>query len=252
MNAVVLTDLGRVRQHNEDAGVIVYNQSQVPLFILADGMGGHRAGDVASSMTIQFFQEEFSAVSGAFDAQTGEDWIEERIQELNGRLFSHAGENEACTGMGTTIVAVLPCIDQCLVIGHVGDSRAYLFDDKGLFQLTEDHSYVNELVKRGALSPEDAQFHPKKNVLMRALGTDKEIEVSIQTIGVDEKKYLLLCTDGLSGKVSRHEISQILQEEISLEEKAQRLIAQANEAGGEDNISVILVDLASLQVEGEK
>lgn len=252
MDAVVLTDLGRVRQHNEDAVTIVYNEKQIPLFVLADGMGGHRAGDVASGMTTQFFQDRFSRTAEFFHAQQGEIWVREAIEELNGQLFAYAAENETCAGMGTTIVVALPCLDQSLVIGHVGDSRAYLFDEKGLLQVTEDHSYVNELVKRGALSLEDAQFHPKKNVLMRALGTEQEVIVDVQTIGIDEKHYLLLCTDGLSGKLSEYEMTQILQEDLDIAEKAQQFIAHANEAGGEDNISVVLVDLTSLVIEGEK
>ena len=252
MNVVIKTDLGRVRQHNEDAVAVVYNQCNVPLFVLADGMGGHQAGDVASSMTIEFFQEKFSKTNQLFSAEVAEKWLTDLVQALNQKIFSYGNENASCLGMGTTIVVALLCQDQSLSIAHVGDSRAYLFGEAGLVQLTEDHSYVNELVKRGALSAEDALTHPKKNVLMRALGTEKNVQVDVQTIGIDEKRYLLICTDGLSGKLSTYEMEKILNDGSDLKAKSDQLIQRANEAGGEDNISVILVDLVHSQVEGEQ
>lgn len=252
MNTVIKTDLGRVRQHNEDAVTIVYNQDEIPLFVLADGMGGHQAGDVASSMTVNFFQEKFSQTKGRFSAKEAEAWLVSAIEELNEKIYTYSMQNQDCLGMGTTVVAVSLCQDQSLTVAHVGDSRAYLLGKDGLIQVTEDHSYVNELVKRGALSLEDAQTHPKRNILMRALGTEKTIQVDVQTISIDEKSCLLICTDGLSGKISINEMEDILHKPLSLEEKSKLLIECANEAGGEDNISVILVDLTNLQAEGEQ
>lgn len=146
--------------------------------------------------------------------------------------------------MGTTIVSAI-CTDQFATIGHIGDSRCYLFNQHGFQQITEDHSLVNELVKTGQISKEDAEHHPRKNVLLRALGTEKDVKLDIKTISVDEHDQLLLCSDGLSNKLSEQAMLDILTSDRSLEEKAQTLIHLANEHGGEDNITLAIVEFSS-------
>lgn len=241
MKAVFMTDQGRVRQHNEDNGGIFINSSGQRLAIVADGMGGHRAGDVASEMTLsslKIFWEKTEAIQTAEDA---ENWLKQHIDQVNAILYEHSKENSECEGMGTTIVAAI-CTDRFSTIANIGDSRCYILNESGLQQLTEDHSLVNELVRSGQITKEDAEHHPRKNVLLRALGTEAAVEMDIKTITFEEGDLLLLCSDGLSNKVAVSEMGEILKSGRNLEEKAAVLIEQANRNGGEDNITLVIVE----------
>ncbi|XJZ28452.1 Stp1/IreP family PP2C-type Ser/Thr phosphatase [Bacillota bacterium Lsc_1132] len=243
MEAVFLTDQGKVRQHNEDSGGIFKNLDGHRLAIVADGMGGHRAGDVASSMTLNELKKQWEAVKGITTAEAAETWLKEEILKVNRLLFEHARNNSECDGMGTTIVAAI-INENFATIANIGDSRCYLLNESGFNQVTEDHSLVNELVRFGQITKEDAEHHPRKNVLLRALGTEEKVELDSKTIMFEGGDCLLLCSDGLSNKVSEQEMMEILSSEAALEEKAQNLVSLANENGGEDNITLAIVEFS--------
>jgi PPM family protein phosphatase len=240
MKAVFRSDRGKVRQHNEDNGGIFINPEGVRFAVVADGMGGHRAGDVASRMTIEHMRESFGETQAFHTPQEAESWLREKIEQVNRVLFEHSEQNTECQGMGTTIVAAI-CTGKFATIANIGDSRCYLYNESGFKQVTEDHSLVNELVRSGQISREDAENHPRKNVLLRALGTEKNVDMDITTIVFEEGDMLLLCSDGLSNKVSEKEMLDTVRDERSIEEKADSLITLANLYGGEDNITLVLV-----------
>lgn len=243
LKAVFMTDQGKVRQHNEDSGGIIKNLDGHRLAIVADGMGGHRAGDVASGMTLMELKKEWEQAKAVSTAEIAEKWLKEHILKVNGLLFDHARNNSECDGMGTTIVAAIST-EHFATVANIGDSRCYLFNETGFNQVTEDHSLVNELVRHGQISKEDAEHHPRKNVLLRALGTEENVEMDIKTITFEEGDCLLLCSDGLSNKVSEKEMMDILANNDPLEQKAAALIKLANEYGGEDNISLAIVEFS--------
>lgn len=243
LKAVFMTDQGKVRQHNEDAGGIFVNKDGHRLAIVADGMGGHRAGDVASEMTITQLKNDWETSNGISTAGDAENWLREQITNVNNLLFNHALNHLECDGMGTTVVAAIST-ERFVTIANIGDSRCYLLNESGFKQVTEDHSLVNELVRTGQISREDAEHHPRKNVLLRALGTEKAVEMDIKTIIFEEGDILLLCSDGLSNKVNEKEMKTILTNEEPLEQKASTLISLANENGGEDNITLAIVEFS--------
>lgn len=240
MKAVFKTDRGKVRQHNEDNGGIFINPEGVRFAVVADGMGGHRAGDVASSMAIEHMRKSWDDSNSFHTPQEAESWLREKIESVNELLFQHSEQFSECQGMGTTIVAAI-CTDKFATIANIGDSRCYVYNESGFKQITEDHSLVNELVRSGQISREDAEHHPRKNVLLRALGTEVHVDMDITTIVFEEGDMLLLCSDGLSNKVSEQEMIDIVTDERSLEEKSDSLITLANGYGGEDNITLVLV-----------
>ncbi|PLT34257.1 Stp1/IreP family PP2C-type Ser/Thr phosphatase [Bacillus sp. V5-8f] len=240
MNAVFKTDRGKVRQHNEDNGGVFINPEGVRFAIVADGMGGHRAGDVASLMAVEILSKHWQESKSIQTAQEAESWLVKNIEKVNRSLFEHAQENTECQGMGTTIVAAL-CTDKFATIANIGDSRCYLNNESGFKQVTEDHSLVNELVRSGQITKEDAEHHPRKNVLLRALGTEPTVEMDVRTIVFEEGDTLILCSDGLSNKVSESEMLSIVSEDRTLDEKAGLLIDLANDHGGEDNITLAIV-----------
>jgi len=241
MKAVYKTDQGKIRQHNEDNGGIFINQSNQRLAIVADGMGGHRAGDVASEMALNHLQKQWEETATIQTADEAEQWLKVNVEKANLILFEHAMTDAACEGMGTTVVAAL-CTDRFVSIVNVGDSRCYILNENGFQQLTDDHSLVNELVRSGQITKEDAIHHPMKNVVLRALGTEETVNMDVKTIIFEEEDQLLLCSDGLSNKVSETEMSDILKSNLSLNEKAADLVELANNHGGEDNITLIIVE----------
>ncbi|EKN64110.1 protein serine/threonine phosphatase [Neobacillus bataviensis LMG 21833] len=241
MKAVYKTDQGRVRQNNEDSGGTFVNKDGHRLAIVADGMGGHRAGDVASKMSVAHLQESWEQTEGIKTADDAEKWLRTHIIEVNQLVFDHANNHEECDGMGTTIEAVI-ATNQFATIAHVGDSRCYIFNDSGFQQLTEDHTLVNELVRTGQITKEDAEHHPRKNVILRAIGTEQDVKIDTKTIIFEEGDILLLCSDGLSNKVKEDQMISILHSEDTLEQKALSLINRANENGGEDNITLIILE----------
>ena len=239
LDHVFLSDRGKVRQHNEDAIGVFENEVGI-LAIVADGMGGHLAGEVASQMTISTFKELWNDVPVINGPNDAESWLAEKVSDVNKAVYDHSLSHSECQGMGTTIVIVL-ITSTFATIGHIGDSRCYLLNNSGFNQVTQDHSLVNELVKSGQISKEDAEHHPRKNVLIRALGTEQTVELDLRTIEMEEEDVLLLCSDGLSDKVSDEILEKSLLSSDNLEHTANNLVKLANDNGGEDNISLIML-----------
>ena len=232
------TDVGKRRNTNQDFAATYVNKANVTLALLADGMGGHRAGDVASRQAVSEIGTAWEQTE-LTDSEKTAQWLIQKIQAESQVIFQK-GQEQELSGMGTTIIAVALLGDQ-FTIANVGDSRAYLLRNQVLTQITEDHSLVNELVKSGQITAEMALNHPRKNVLTRSIGMPSEVEVDVAIHFIADGDYLLLCSDGLTNMVSDEEITATIQETPELEEAVQSLIDQANERGGVDNITVLLI-----------
>jgi serine/threonine protein phosphatase PrpC len=229
-----VTDPGRTRRHNEDAYVI-----DPPLFAIADGMGGAQAGEVASRLATAALKE--GGANGG-----GERRIADLIQQANRRVYDRSSSDPNTSGMGTTITVALVEDDQ-VAFGHVGDSRAYLIRDAQMEQLTEDHSLVNELLKTGKLSPEEAETHPQRSVITRALGTDPDVDVDTFSVRAESGDLFLLCSDGLTDMVSEDSILDVVERNRDDIEGALRaLVKAANRGGGQDNITVVAFEIAAV------
>lgn len=235
-----LSDIGRVRTVNEDRVLVQDQPDGWSLAIVADGMGGHQAGDIASTMAIEWIPQALQPLDAHLSGEQRGQRLRAAIESANEKIFEIASERENYHGMGTTVVAVL-ANGQSAVIAHIGDSRAYRIHAGQIEQLTQDHSLVNELVKSGQISREEAEHHPRRNVLTRALGTEPTIEVDVQEISWQPGDMLLLCSDGLSGLVEPQRILHTAMGGGGLEEKVRRLVDEALAAGGDDNITVVLM-----------
>jgi PPM family protein phosphatase len=229
------SDLGRQRQGNEDNYYV-----RAPLFVVADGMGGAQAGEVASELAVRRFE------AGLPQARTPADSLVGAIKDANAQIHEEARIDPDRAGMGTTVTAAY-LDDDTVVIAHVGDSRAYLLRDGDLVRLTRDHSLVGELVARGKLTEEQAESHPQRSVITRALGANPDVEVDIERLQARAGDMFLLCSDGLTGMVPEPGLKQMLEAERPLSEIGRALIAAANEAGGRDNITVILFRLEDVE-----
>jgi PPM family protein phosphatase len=226
-----VSDPGRRRRQNEDSYVV-----SPPLFAIADGMGGAQAGEIASRIAVEAL--------GAEADSDGEQRLANLIREANRRVFVRSNEDAAASGMGTTITAALVADDGSVTIGHVGDSRAYRLRGDRLEQLTDDHSLVAELVRSGRLSAEEAESHPQRSVITRAVGTDPEVDADVFTLPGEPGDLFLLCSDGLTDMVDDNEIQRVLSEgRDDLEATARDLVNRANRGGGEDNITVVFFEL---------
>ena len=236
MKSFYLTDAGKVRDHNEDSVIIVNNDEGNYLMAIADGMGGHSAGEVASSIAIGYvgkhFKESFRNM-GKVDAV---NWIRDAVNEINLLIFQHENSHPESKGMGTTLVMAI-LTNEYLLFGNVGDSSGFVMKDQNLHKVTYDHTLVNLLVSAGELTREEASVHPKKNVLMKALGASQEVDVDIFDCDMDISE-ILLSSDGLTGMLDREGIEKVLLGEGTVEEKVHKLIQKANNRGGTDNISV--------------
>lgn len=240
MKQYYLTDRGKVRKQNEDAVGLLKNQAEQTLAIVADGMGGHKAGDVASSIVRSLFLDEWKQNEGIDSIEDAKEWLDERIRMANKKVYDHAQTNPECDGMGTTVIASI-LLKNDIIIAHIGDSRSYLFNQT-LEQITTDHTLVNELVQNGEITKQEADNHPQKNVLMKALGTDESITPDVFSVEWEINDRLLICTDGLSDKLSETEIAAFLSGDKSIEDIAEELVDRANELGGEDNITVVILE----------
>ncbi|WP_142427507.1 Stp1/IreP family PP2C-type Ser/Thr phosphatase [Enterococcus durans] len=234
------SDVGRRRNTNQDYASVFTNQEGIKLAILADGMGGHRAGDIASQMAVLNLGNAWEEQDLTDDEKIAQ-WFIQEIQEENALIYQRGQEQPEYNGMGTTIVAAA-LSEERFTIAHVGDSRAYLIRDGKIIQLTEDHSLVNELVKSGEISEEMAVNHPRKNILTRSVGMPGTVEVDVSTYIWQLKDRLLLCSDGLTNMLSEEMIETIVNQEGTLSDKVTELINQANKAGGADNITVLLIE----------
>ncbi|WP_088809507.1 MULTISPECIES: Stp1/IreP family PP2C-type Ser/Thr phosphatase [Listeria] len=244
------TDRGRIRHHNEDNGGVFENKTGNPIVIVADGMGGHRAGDVASEMAVKLLSEAWQETEEFLHANDVEDWFRIVIQKINRVITAEAEKEPELKGMGTTLVAAIFTRSQA-IIANVGDSRGYLLQGEKFVQITEDHSLVNELLRKGEISKEDAENHPRKNILLRALGVEGFVDTDTFITPFQTEDILLLCSDGLSNMISEAEMRQVLTSKRTLAEKADSLITKANANGGEDNITVLLLKRDNVRKGGD-
>ena len=230
----VASDTGRRRRRNEDNYVV-----SPPLFAVADGMGGAQAGEVASELAASALRGEDS------NGLDGTARVDALIQEANRRIFDRASTDPTASGMGTTMTVAL-VEEMTVAIGHVGDSRAYLVRGEQMEQLTEDHSLVNELLKSGKLSEEEAQIHPQRSVITRAVGTDPDVDVDGFTIEAEDGDVFLICSDGLTDMVDDEEILELLHHHRDdLDKAVKSLVAAANRGGGDDNITAVAFRISS-------
>lgn len=237
MKSFFLTDTGKVRDHNEDSVIILKNSNNEYLLAVADGMGGHKAGEVASNMAIEHITNKFNSLESLGDKDKAINWIREEVADINKSIFAYTDSHEESKGMGTTFVIALYTKDY-LLFGNVGDSSGFVIKNSKLYKVTKDHTLVNLLVSSGELTPEEAKNHPKKNILMRALGANNPAEVDIFDVVDDGIEGILLSSDGLTSMLNETQIEKVIVGAGSLEEKVTRLIRKSNVRGGTDNISI--------------
>ncbi|MGL5042604.1 MAG: Stp1/IreP family PP2C-type Ser/Thr phosphatase [Culicoidibacterales bacterium] len=239
MQTFVESNKGLVRSKNEDNAEILI-KDDIVFMAVADGMGGHKAGDIASKMCLKCLSIAFEKFDLSFEKEEAKKWIGKLFEEINVIIHRESITSEAYTGMGTTLVTALIHPDY-IIIGNVGDSRAYVTtDDNKLLQVTEDHTLVAELFRQGELSEEELETHPNKNILLQAIGTEEDIVVDIFDLEGGIPNQILLCSDGLTGMISAEKIEKIMSDKIPLDSIGHDLISAANDAGGKDNITVAL------------
>ena len=224
------TDVGRVRGHNEDGYLV---DDQLGLVAVADGMGGHQAGEVASATALEALRAAVGSGAGVRDA----------VNLANDAVYEKSTTDERLRGMGTTLTAGTLAAGGTLLLGHVGDSRAYVLHDHELRRLTTDHSLVEELIQAGELTEVEAEGDPRRSMITRALGIEPAVDVDLYPVQVSSGDRLLLCSDGLTGMVGEDEIQEVLSSEVDSAAAARRLVDAANRAGGIDNITVLVVDV---------
>lgn len=236
MQTFYLTDPGKVRSHNEDNVVILKNESNEYMMAVADGMGGHKAGEIASFIATNKLTTEFLKKDRLGDKEDAINFIREMYSSVNTEIFDYTDEHIESKGMGTTLVMCLYTKDY-LLFGNIGDSSGFVVKKNKLFKVTNDHTLVNLLIDTGELTKEEAKNHPNKNIVMKALGAINPVEVDIFDV-LDDVDSILLCSDGLTSMLNNEQIEKVLNSELSIEEKVMRLIKRSNNRGGDDNISV--------------
>ncbi|WP_162805697.1 Stp1/IreP family PP2C-type Ser/Thr phosphatase [Sporosarcina sp. PTS2304] len=249
MEFEIRSDTGRKRTVNEDeAAVFVHEEHDAVLAIVADGMGGHKGGDFASATAVRMIGERF--MSASVEIESDQDWSDllyDAVVDVNLFLFTTAQQDDSFKGMGTTLDIALILSNDCLVF-HVGDSRIYQVTGKAIRQITKDHSFVNVLVDSGEITEQEAEVHPQRNWIMKAVGSEKSIVPDLCKVPLPPDSYLLLCTDGLSNKIEKEVMLDIVLRDEPLASKADTFIELANERGGEDNITVILLEVPEVEV----
>lgn len=235
-----LTDPGKVRDHNEDSVIVVKNSSSEYLLAVADGMGGHRGGEIASSIAISHIGKRFSEISSIGNKEDAINWIRDVVSEANVLLYKYTSENPESVGMGTTLVLAVLTPD-FLLFGNIGDSSGYVYRNEKIYKITNDHTLVNLLVKSGELTEEEAKEHPRKNVLMKALGATTKVEMDIFDVETDVDG-VMLCSDGLTNMLDDEQIAKVLSEKSSVDDRLRKLIIKSNNRGGTDNISVTFLE----------
>ena len=236
MKYYYLTDPGKVRERNEDSVVIIDNSNGEYLMVVADGMGGHKDGEVASSIAITHIATRFKEISSVGNKEDAINWIQGVVKEANALIYKYVALHPESEGMGTTMVMAL-LTPSFLLLGNIGDSSGYVIKNNKLHKVTVDHTLVNLLVKSGELTEEAAKNHPKKNVLMKALGASTNVEMDIFNVELGVQG-IFLCSDGLTNMLDDEQIMKVLKEKISIEEQLEKLIFKANNRGGTDNISI--------------
>ncbi len=235
MEYAALTDVGMKRHNNEDS-YIINEINRENIFIVADGMGGHNAGEIASLEACRMI-ESYIINAGGDDI---ESIMREGVQKANRELFIRAAEQSELNGMGTTIdVCVIK--DGMLHVAHVGDSRVYLIDEDTIEKVTKDHSVVGMMIDSGTLTEEEAKVHPQRHFITRAVGTTMTVDVDIERREIHSSQKILMCTDGLTNMVSKDEIHRIVKDNESVSDAVRELVSRAKENGGDDNITVILL-----------
>lgn len=238
MEISLLTDVGQKRTNNQDYANQFVNRAGMTMILLADGMGGHRAGNIASEMAVTDLGAAW--VDTQIDSINGvREWFAEYLETENQKVYQF-GQDEEYKGMGTTLEA-LAVIGNQAIYAHVGDSRIGLIRGESYKQLTSDHSLVNELLKAGQITPEEAERHPQRNIITQSIGQRSEVQPDVGMISLEDDDYIVLNSDGLSNMISESEIYDIVTSDITLSEKAETLIRFANNAGGLDNITVALI-----------
>lgn len=236
MNYGYLTDPGKVRDHNEDSVIIVKDQTNEIMLAVADGMGGHRNGEVASSIAISHIGKRFADISTIGTKTDAINFIREIVSEANILIYKHTNEHPESAGMGTTIVLAI-LTPTFLLFGNIGDSSGYVIRNNKIHKVTTDHTLVSLLLKSGEITPEEAKNHPRKNVLMRALGATSKVDMDIIDIEEDVDG-IFLCSDGLTNMLTDEQITKVLNENSSIDDKLKKLIVKCNNRGGTDNISI--------------
>jgi protein phosphatase len=244
MKTFYLTDSGKVRDHNEDSVTILKNANNEQLLIVADGMGGHRAGEVASSMVVTHMGEKFGELSTIGSKIDAINWLKDNICQINTEILDHTKQHPEALGMGTTAVMAL-LTNEYLIFANIGDSSGFVFKNGKLTKVTNDHTLVNLLVASGDLTEEEAKYHPKRNVLMKALGSSDKAELDIFDVDINIDG-ILLCSDGLTSMLTKEQIEKVLNDDaLEIAEQVIKLLSKSNARGGTDNISVAYLNCES-------
>jgi PPM family protein phosphatase len=239
MEYFYMTDPGKVREQNEDSVIVVKNASGEFLMAVADGMGGHCGGEIASSIAISHLGKRFKDLGTIGNKEDAVNWLKEAISEANFSIYKYTSNNPENAGMGTTIVCAILTKDYPL-FGNIGDSSGYVMKHGRLYKITTDHTLVNLLVKSGELTEQEAREHPRKNVLMRALGASVSVEMDIFDVELDIEG-IMLCSDGLTNMLEDEQIERVFNESLNVEEQVKKLIFKSNNRGGNDNISIAYI-----------
>ncbi len=234
-----LSDIGRLREQNQDA-YAVSEAGRYPVFVLCDGMGGHRAGEIASteaaSDIVKTMEDLMAEDDGSLFVK-----ITSAVSHANNHVYSMSVSEPAYGGMGTTCDVCVVSQEDGAYIGHVGDSRVYIFNGHGLYQITKDHSLVEEMIDQGRLTRDEALTYERRNYITRAIGTQATVQTDTYLVSFKPGDIILMCSDGLTNMVAEIDIAYILSDKTGLEDKARRLIELANDNGGQDNITVVLI-----------
>lgn len=236
-----ITDIGKARSINQDSyAVEMLEDAETGILLVCDGMGGVKGGEIASSIAVKTIMDSLKTkIKPKMSKQNIKNALDEAIKKANSSIVSRALEEQALLGMGTTCVCAVVC-ENAVTIANVGDSRAYVVENEKLRQISEDHSLVNNLVKAGEITPEEAAMHPKKNIITRALGVDEDVEIDYFNVDIKEDMYLILCSDGLTNEVSDIEICYEVVNSITEKEACEALRDIANKRGGHDNITIVV------------
>ena len=238
MKVAYQTDIGHQRKENQDRVAKFTAPDGTLLVVVTDGIGGSRSGDVAAQITVDHLGRQFQAASPNSSLEAIR-WFAREVQLINDEILQKSTENPKYQGMGTTLVAAI-IFDQAMVVANIGDSRGYVLHDNLLTQVTIDHSLVNELVKHGDITEEEARNYPQNNIITRAIGVSADARIEVNRFDLGAGDQILLCSDGLSKMITREQMMGVLESDLSLTEKCSHLVKMANEAGGPDNITVLI------------
>lgn len=247
MKITVNSNIGKRRSSNQDYADVFENQFGQYLLVLCDGVGGNKAGDIASEKTTLFLGERFKEINDILTTDNTEEWLYENIEAVNTYIFEESLKKPELSGMSTTLVVTI-MLDEQVWIGYVGDSRAYRYYQDELVQLTEDHSLVNFLIKSGEITKQEGEVHPQRNVVTQSIGGTPDVSPDFVVLNKNQIEVLMLCSDGLTNMVSKESLMNYFRNYEDIDQLAQDLVDAANDAGGSDNITLILSE--RLQTQG--